>query len=169
MLAAPQLTMSHSVELTNTVYHEARHAEQWYLIARVRAEDGVPPDEVSKETRIPRAICEAAASEPALSDAQADMATRCYDSVYGKHKDHRDKVMSDGKRFSRQMPEAERLYRASMADPGVSPEEKREKTQSLLRLRELERENHQAYQELPEEQDAFEVGDAAGEAYRRAR
>jgi len=168
MLAAPQLTRSQSAELTNTVYHEARHAEQWYLIARVLAEDGVPPDEASNKTRIPPAICEAATSEPALSDAQADMARRFYDSVYGKHKHHRDNVLAEGDRFNRLMPEAERLYRASMADPGVSLEEKREKTRSLMRLRELEEENHQAYRQLPEEKDAFEVGGAAGEAYRRA-
>lgn len=168
MLAAPQLPMGQSADLTSTVYHEARHAEQWYLIARIMAEDGVPPGETSAETMIPLAICEAAASEPALSDAQADMATSFYDSVYGKHSHHRDKVLADLGRFGRLMPEAERVYRASMADPGVSNEEKREKTDALVRLRQLADENHQAYRGLPEEKDAFEVGDAAGQAYRRA-
>jgi hypothetical protein len=66
------------------------------------------------------------------------------------------------------MPEAERLYQDSMADPGVSSEAKREKTDALARLRQLAQENHQDYRRLPEEQDAFEVGDAAEEAYRRA-
>jgi len=164
-LAAPQIDSDQLGTLTNTAYHEARHAEQWYLMARWAVEQGRSSDTVAKDTRMPLAICEAAAHEPPLSHAQADVAQVYFRSVYGERAHRRDHNLNELTLLDRVLPKVRREYSVIAADPNRSPQDKAQKAEELHRLEGLYRKYHQAYKALPEEQDAWAVGAAAEQAY----
>jgi hypothetical protein len=63
-------------ELLTTVYHEARHAEQDFLVARHMARDKTAA-EIAAEHEIPAPVAEAAKASPLpADDPQADLAER---------------------------------------------------------------------------------------------
>jgi hypothetical protein len=107
-------------DLGNTVYHESRHAEQWFRIARLKAGeddpfgDGAKPSKSTLKTKlgIPQKVAAEAMDRPLkpLTKAQKffhskDWADRqgaksteggsWYDSVYGAGSRHREDVYSD--------------------------------------------------------------------------
>src|SRR5262249_55951904 len=53
-----------AANVADTVYHEARHAEQSHLMARLQLQQGKPAGEVKKELKIPSRIIEDAAQKP---------------------------------------------------------------------------------------------------------
>ena len=74
-----------AAENMDTIYHESRHAEQWWLIARVMAGlydmDGAA---INTKTSLKLEIAEAAAKDPILvSDAQTDAALHWYEQNFG--------------------------------------------------------------------------------------
>lgn len=107
-------------DLGNTVYHESRHAEQWFRIARLKAGeddpfgDGAKPSKTALKTKlgIPQKVAAEAMDRPLkpLTKAQKffhskDWADRqgaksteggsWYDSVYGTGRQHRSDVCQD--------------------------------------------------------------------------
>lgn len=58
------LTPKQQVDLTRTVYHEARHAEQYFLMARSRAALGENPDAFARTLGLNDAVADAAAADP---------------------------------------------------------------------------------------------------------
>lgn len=152
-------------QLTNAAYHEARHAEQWYLMARMLTEDDRSPDAASAETRIPLAVCESAAREPPLSQRQRAAAAVFYHSVYGDDSDHRVHVFEEIDRLNEMIPEAEQAAAASLADPRLSLRQKQRQAEKLRRLKKMRSRQQEAYEALPEEADAWQVGEAAEQAF----
>jgi len=105
-LSPDQPTVEQARDLINTVYHEARHAEQWFRIAQLRAQQrrrapGVPPDarlaaDVKAELGIPLNIAVAAVKTPLPGGAmQALIAQGWFDSVYGSGRPRRDRIMAE--------------------------------------------------------------------------
>ncbi|MEI6396370.1 MAG: hypothetical protein WCT12_35350 [Verrucomicrobiota bacterium] len=110
--------------LTNTIYHEGRHGEQWYDVAQYRAGQGQSAEQISRETGMPQRVGEAAVSDPAArGTAQGAMGENVNRSVYGDRRHYRNGVLGDAS--------------GSAA-------------------------SYQQYRALPEEQDAWRAGDAAG-------
>jgi len=163
-LHAPRLAVHEFGSLTQTAYHEARHAEQWYLIARALAERGSSPAAIAKKTRIPSAVCEAAAIAPPLSRAQMDAATVFYESVYGERMKYRNHVLNEHARLEQRLA-AGPTVAAIEAAPNLSAAEKWQHAQAVRQLQGLEHQYYQAYKDLPEEHDAWAVGDAAEKAF----
>ena len=65
-----------TAELLTTVYHEARHAEQDFLVARHMAREKTAA-EIAAEHEIPAPVAEAAKASPLpADDPQADLAER---------------------------------------------------------------------------------------------
>jgi hypothetical protein len=111
-------------DLTNTVYHEGRHGEQWYNVAQYRAGQGQSAEQISRETGMPQQVGEAAANDPAArGTAQGAMGENVDRSVYGDRGAYRNGVLGDTS--------------GSQA-------------------------SYDQYRALPEEQDAWRTGDAAG-------
>jgi hypothetical protein len=84
-----------AADAANTVYHESRHTEQWYRMARLRAGLGDDPETLATNLGIPLEMAQLAAGDPILqSDVETHEAQQWYESVYGAGRDHRGAVLS---------------------------------------------------------------------------
>jgi len=80
----------------SAVYHEARHAEQWYRMARERAGLGATVDQIVQVMQIPHNIAQYAAADPINQcDASQYEAEEWYRSVYGDGAGHRNTTLGD--------------------------------------------------------------------------
>jgi hypothetical protein len=141
---AATITNAQMADVVNTVYHESRHAEQWFRMAQKLAGEGKSAQEIAGEMFIPPEVAEAAVKSPlkaltnaersgmseedaAMHDQRLKEGNEWHASVYGAGSGHRNAVLSDtGNRYAE--------YRA-----------------------------------LPEEKDAWSVGDRAGDVYKQGQ
>ena len=80
----------------SSVYHEARHAEQWFRMARERIGLGATPEQAAQVMSIPLTIAQWAAQDPILQcDASQYEAEEWYQSVYGAGHDARNATLND--------------------------------------------------------------------------
>jgi hypothetical protein len=80
----------------SAVFHEARHAEQWFRMARERIGLGATPDQAAQVMGIPDWVAQWAAQDPILQcDASQYEAEEWYHSVYGDGAAHRNETLSD--------------------------------------------------------------------------
>jgi hypothetical protein len=80
----------------SAVYHEGRHAEQWYRMARERAGLGATAAQIHQVTGMPETIAQWAASDPITQcDASQYEAEEWYRSVYGAGATHRNATLND--------------------------------------------------------------------------
>lgn len=129
-------------DLVDTIYHEARHSEQWFRMACLRAGEGRTESQIATELFIPANIAKEAANHPLkplskfsqffltkeqnkLHDKKIREAKEWYKSVYGDDAQHRNDVLND----------IDNRY--------------------------------QEYRDLSEEVDAWDVGGKAGEAFKK--
>ena len=83
-------------DLLDTVYHEARHAEQWYRQARERAGLGATAEQIAATTGIPHEIADAATANPIIECDRAQYeAEAWFQSVYGSGAAHRKETLKD--------------------------------------------------------------------------
>jgi hypothetical protein len=84
-LNAASLTSQEAAQLANRVYHEGRHAEQWFLMAQQRAAQNMPVSQISAGTGVTPNMATAAAANPlpAGPSPQQNLASACQQSVYG--------------------------------------------------------------------------------------
>ena len=96
--AADWATPEEQAALLGTVYHESRHAEQWFRIARYLAGRGVTPDQLAASPYfIPHIAGDAARLLPISPGSQEETeAAAWYESVYGTGKDHRRDTLKTG-------------------------------------------------------------------------
>lgn len=80
----------------SSVYHEARHAEQWFRMARERIGLGATPEQAAQVMGIPLSIAQWAAYDPITQcDASQYEAEEWYQSVYGAGSAHREATLGD--------------------------------------------------------------------------
>ena len=106
------MTAADMAQLADTIYHEARHSEQWYRIARLRAGEGRTAKQIKDEMYIPAKVAQAAAAKPLKpvsvwtrmfrsqqyvrrQDQSIAEAKAWYNSIYGKGRKHRNAVLND--------------------------------------------------------------------------
>jgi hypothetical protein len=101
-------------ELADTVYHESRHAEQWFRIARLKAGESPKPtkEHLAASLGVPEVIAGAALKRPLKEatklqkffhskkwaerqDVKMDEAQSWYDGIYGANGAHRNEVYAD--------------------------------------------------------------------------
>jgi hypothetical protein len=100
-----QLEKGEVAEIVDTVYHEARHSEQYFQIARLQAGEGKNPFTIMSDMSIPFMVAFAAAQDPLTDDTKANrrlMAeAREWEQItvgkYGDYKGHVYGVMDDAK------------------------------------------------------------------------
>jgi|KBSMisStaDraftv2_1062788.scaffolds.fasta_scaffold167304_2 uncharacterized Zn-binding protein involved in type VI secretion len=95
MLQGP-MTEDRFANVTNTIYHETRHGEQWWNVAQHQAANGTPANTIASNMGIPQSVATAAASNPApTGTSQGAMGEAVNDSVYGSRSAYRESVLSD--------------------------------------------------------------------------
>lgn len=80
------------LDLADTVYHEGRHAEQWFDMARIHLAEGRPASELDMPRGVIRAAREAGAID--LDTDRGRFANAMYRSVYGSGSDRRNDVLT---------------------------------------------------------------------------
>ena len=159
MIKSTSLSDDDAKRLADTAFHESRHAEQWYLVARLRASEGHTPKSIQTETGMPSSVVAIASKNPLAPDApQRACATAIMNSVYGKYAAARDntltKVMSDLKKYN----EAAANLQKVNADRRSTAAEKAAAQTQLTAARSALSSSYKDYRALPEEADAFEAG-----------
>lgn len=94
------LSQKHAADIADTVYHEARHAEQAYRVARMLAGQGKSGDDIASELFIPAEVAEKALSDP-LKDTKDTAeefaeAKDWYNLLAGVHNEYKMKVNDFG-------------------------------------------------------------------------
>ena len=99
-------------ELGDAIYHESRHSEQWFRMARLKAGEGLDNGQIATNMFIPADIAQAAVDRPLKplskttrmlrrrhfverQDAKLQEAKDWHKSVYGADSAHRNQVLSD--------------------------------------------------------------------------
>jgi hypothetical protein len=78
------------------VYHEARHSEQWFRMARNRAGLGATAADIASVMSIPQWVADLAVLNPIRECNPAEFeAEQWYQSIYGADAAHRNAVLGD--------------------------------------------------------------------------
>lgn len=151
------VTDADAADIANTVYHEARHAEQWHMMARLRAGQGKSAKAIADEMGIPAVIAADATSKPLKKGSmEAVIAQGWYDSVYGAHADERNAILNEVDAADNALKQARA---AAKKDPSTANQAR------LATARQRFENAYRRYRDLPEESDAFRAGDAVTEEY----
>ena len=164
----PDTVASGDVEVVAmTVYHEARHAEQWFRMARLMAGQGQPPDQIATDLRLPAEIVAEAEKDPLHADGstEATEAAAWLDSRVGDGLAHSKAVMTELREAAAALDAAIAEYERVEKNPLVSKRRKAALADAVDAAYERYNQAHAAYQALPVEADAWEVTEAVEAAY----
>lgn len=117
-LESETLTDAQAADLADTVYHEARHAEQWYRIAQMLAGQGRTAEQIATEMGIPNEQAAEAVDAPlAPGSMEALIADGWYQSIYGRGSAHRERVLGPEGTFEeyQDLPEESDAWRVGGA------------------------------------------------------
>jgi hypothetical protein len=163
-LSKDQPTVEQARDVVDTIYHEARHAEQWFRIAQLRAmqlklqspkiSDATVKKRIVAETKILPDVVEKAVKDPlAHGSMQALIAQGWYDSVYGVNSAHRERVLNEVAAADKARDAAFKLHQKKPTPANLK---------ALEQARERRKKAVAAYKELPEENDAWATGPMTG-------
>lgn len=114
LLASDALTEAQAADLADTMYHEARHAEQWYRMAQLLAGQGRTAGQIATQMGIPaRIAAEAAANPIEPGSMEALIVDGWFQSVYGTGSAHRRHVLGPSGTYEqyRNLPEESDAWR----------------------------------------------------------
>jgi hypothetical protein len=155
------VTDAEAADMADTVFHESRHAEQWHMMARMRAGKPKSAKAIATELGIPADIAADAFSKPLKKGSmEALEAEGWYDSVYGVDSAARDATLTeiDAAGTARKKARA-----AVKANPSAA------NTARLLAANTRFDAAYQRYLALPEEADANRVGAEVTAEYLKAK
>jgi hypothetical protein len=160
-------------KLVETAYHEARHGEQWFEMARYRATTMQPfenPTMLAQEMHIPQDIFDAAAKQPmTFGSAEFQRASDLYKGIYSiAGRATRDKVLKDFEKWSAQYA-ADRASVESLKKAGGSAADIATAEAKAAATKIDYDAAYKAYRALPEEVDAWKVGEEAAAAFLKAQ
>jgi len=156
--------------IADTLYHEARHAEQHFEIARMLAgrDTTAAPKQIAAEGGIPDWVA-AQAKQRAIGamDPEAAVATAYFEEQHGSGAAHRKEVMKNVKRWMPVHAKALERREKAWSDPAATDAERRQADAELQKLKEPVTKAYLDYRALLMESDAHAVGEKVGEAYDR--
>jgi hypothetical protein len=183
LMNSSTLSKDQAEQLGDTLYHETRHAEQWFLMARRDAASGLTPSQIQSQLAVPPRVAQAAVANPiAATDARRACADAMYNSVYGTNAAARNATLGDLRTKGVSLASANQaLAQASAArntlaaTPGTT-------AQALANADNLVNSSYAtataqynsfqttyaAYRALPEEADAWDAGTRAAAAVKAA-
>ena len=152
-LGADSISEDDARDVADTVYHEARHTEQWYRMAQLRAAQGLSAAAITTELGIPARIAALARADPLVRGTmEAVIAQGWWDSVYGSGSAHREATLTEIDRAATARTAAQARFDANPTPANQA---------ALDRANERFNRAFAAYQNLPEENDAWATGPAA--------
>lgn len=148
------------MEATDTVYHEARHAEQWFRIARLQAGKGWKAPKIAYQLSIPLKIAKLAVASPLTgTSTDATEASSWYESVYGTGRKHRNKTLKALSKTREAVEKALAAFKKLAKNPKATEAKKEAARKKLEDAAKKRKEVYDAYRALPEEADAWSTGD----------
>ncbi len=191
-LRQPQPTPSEIREFLSTLYHEARHAEQAFMVARLLYGSGMTLDAIERQTTIDKKLIKSAAAKPIRPDSPAGIvANEWYQSKYGALAAQRSQTMSDLNTNRRTIANVERTLinietrRKALAqqlqsgklataektrvenDLDLLAKQAMDMNNLLNDLNQMDVVNYQNYRNIPGERDAWDVEGAVSTYYYR--
>ncbi|MEM7039134.1 MAG: peptidoglycan-binding domain-containing protein [Bacteroidota bacterium] len=147
-------------KLAATIYHEARHAEQYFNIARRMSAQRNDADNIAERMGFPIEVARAAANNPMHRSAEALVTERFYESISGSESAATQAIYE---RVENAAEEVDRTYAAAQRLANMntsSSSEKREADQALEAAKDRHKEAMNVYKRLPMEHDAFKTEEA---------
>lgn len=147
-------------DAADTVYHESRHAEQWFRIARLQAGKGWKAWTIATKLGIPLKIAKAAVANPlaAGAGAEATQASAWYESVYGTGRKQRNKTLTDMSKLGKNLEAAKKALAKLTKSKKATEKQKEAARKKVDDLQKKYDDVYAAYEALPEEADAWDVG-----------
>jgi hypothetical protein len=147
------------------VYHETRHAEQTWQMARMRAAMGDDAATIANKMNIPQELAEkAVANKLEKASDEFKAADQWFESMFGKGSKRRNELLEKGGLYDQaeaKTAAAKKAYTDAKSKPGATAQEIDQAhakwVEEWNKYNELDRE----YRALPEEQDAYLVGGRA--------
>lgn len=178
--SAAAVTDAEAADMADTVYHEARHAEQWHRMARYAGGLGKTAAEIQSEMFLPaRVTADAFANKYDICNAESTEAESWYENVYGTGAAERNRVISalgtlatalSTRRTA--LTAAEAAYTAAKDDPAITQPAKDALHATWVAAyaawqtaKTAKDANYQLYRALAEEADAWQVGGAVQAAF----
>jgi hypothetical protein len=150
-------------DAADTVYHESRHCEQWFRMARLQAGKGWKASKIATKLGIPSKIAKAAVANPlaAGTGAEATEASAWYESVYGTGRKQREKTLTDMPKIQKKLDAARKALAKVLKNKKATEKQKETARKKVEDLQKKWDDTYAAYRALPEEFDAWAVGDDA--------
>lgn len=156
-------------DMMNKAYHEARHAEQWYLMARLEAGKGTKAADIGTKMGIkdPFVLENAVKNPLTKADKEFTAANQWWESVYGSGANARNQLLGvDLPAASKKYGAAEQLYIKTRSDTTIPHVDRMKNYNDYLTARQEWEKLYREYRALPEEVDAWGVGHAAEFGFR---
>ena len=142
-------------ESASTIYHEARHAEQAFLVARLLAGKGLEIDEIVDTFTIRGDIAAQAKKQPLKKPGrERKLASRVLASETGAGARYNAALMSDLREIEKKLDAAETAWKA--LPPGPAKDRAKEKVDFEQAAYDIA---YRQYREQAHEADAWKVGD----------
>jgi len=156
--AAP--TEAQKADMADTIYHESRHAEQWFNMAQLQASQNKNTAQLSRDMGIPVNIAALAVASP-LQDGSVNamIAQGWNDSVYGPRAAHRNAVLNE-------LTASDNALQVAQAAASANPTPANQRRLAATQAR--SQRAYEAYTNLPEENDANRIGARVTESYQAA-
>lgn len=183
LMNASTLSRQQAEQLGDTLYHETRHAEQWFLMARRDADGGLTADQIQSQLSVPPRVAQAAVANPIpATDARRGCADAMYNSVYGTNAAARNATLGDLGTKSASLALANQALAQATAARNTLAASPGTTAQALANANNLVNSTYAtvtgqynsfqttyaAYRALPEEADAWNAGTRAAAAVKSA-
>ena len=163
LTSSPHLTDAQTEKLGNTLFHESRHADQWYLIARNEAGQGQTAQQIADTTRMPLQTAQSAVKQPLKKgESLYSCSESIKDSVYGSGAQKRNETLTDLSSESAAVAQANAKYQHLVTNPNATATEKSKALHDAEMAYKRLQPTYKRYRDLPEEADAWQAGDAVG-------
>ncbi len=145
--------------VARTVYHESRHADQWFRMARLQAGLKMKADDIEDKLGIPSSVVKEAVKNPLKGDGpEAQEAKAWFESVYGSKADDRNKTLTDLDDFGTKYRDALAAKAKVDSDPSATDDDKKKAADLVAATKKRYDEIYAKYRALPEEADAWKLG-----------
>jgi len=156
--------------LAQVVYHEARHAEQYFRIARVKAGMKWKANTISDSFGMPERVTKEAARHPLKGDGPEVQEAESWEaSIYGGRAEESAKIEKRTGEIQKQLFKARADQEKLEQDPRASEADKKRSSDLVDRLEKQFDEARAKYLQLPEEADAWKVGGRMESALGKAK
>ncbi len=163
LINSSQLSDRPTADLGNTLFHESRHGEQWYLIARNEAGSGKDAYAVTASTGMPISVSRSAAAHPlSHKDALHSCSQQMYDSVYCGGAASRNATLTNLPKLTDSYNKALASNNKIQADPHATAAQRHAAYDSATKALKDYQVGYDGYRALPEEADAWRAGDSVG-------